>query len=102
LAEAVALARLEEAAGAGEAGRFLRPPESLLPDVPAVTVRPEAEDFVRNGRPLGPAQLLSPLPGEGPGPAPGLVRLLSAGGPLLALARRTPDGTALHPFLVLL
>lgn len=103
LAEAVPLARMEEAADAGEAGRFLRPLEQLLPDVPAATVRPEAEAFVRNGRPLGPAHLLSPPPGaESLGPHPGLVRLLSAGGSLLALARRSPDGAALHPFLVLL
>lgn len=108
LAEAVALARLEEAAAAnplvtdGDAVRFLRPLESLLPQVPAVVVRPEAEAYVRNGRPLGPAQLATPFPAPaGTGADPGLARLLSEGGALLALARPTPDGAGLHPFLVI-
>lgn len=114
LAEAVPLARLEEAAAAkparpvvsdvadGDAGRFLRPLESLLPQVPAVVVRPEAEVYVRNGRPLGPDQLASPFPPPaGPGAEQGPVRLLSEGGTLLALARPTPDRAGLHAFLVL-
>lgn len=114
LAEAVPLARLEEAPVAnpgdpvvadvadGDAVRFLRPLESLLPQVPAVVVRPEAEAYVRNGRPLGPAQLASPFPAPaGTGADPGLARLLSEGGSLLALARPTPDGAGLHPFLVI-
>jgi tRNA pseudouridine55 synthase len=111
LDEAVPLARLEEAAAAdpvvadaahGDADRFLRPLESLLPRAPAVVVRPEAEVYVRNGRPLGPAQLASPFPApSGPGADQGPVRLLSEGGSLLALARPTPDGAGLHPFLVI-
>jgi len=111
LAEAVPLARLEEAAAAhpadpvvadGGAARFLRPLESLLPQVPAVVVRPEAEADVRNGRPLGPDQLASPFPvPAGTGVGQGPVRLLSEGGSLLALARPTADGAGLHPFLVI-
>jgi tRNA pseudouridine55 synthase len=102
LAEAVSLARLEEAAAAGQAGGFLRPLESLLPGVPVAVVRPEAESYVRNGRPLGPAQLTTPPPApQEAGPRAGLVRLLSERGDFLALARRTPEGTAFHPFLVL-
>jgi tRNA pseudouridine55 synthase len=114
LAEAVPLARLEEAAASGpidpgaadvadgDAVRFLRPLESLLPQVPAFVVRPEAEAYVRNGRPLGPAQLASPFPATpGTGADPGLARLLSEGGSLLALARPTPDRAGLHPFLVI-
>jgi tRNA pseudouridine55 synthase len=111
LAEAVPLARLEEAVAANPvdpvvadsgAVRFLRPLESLLPQVPAVVVRREAEAYVRNGRPLGPAQLASPFPARaGTGADPSLARLLSEGGSLLALARPTPDGAGLHPFLVI-
>lgn len=103
LAEAVTLTRLEEAAAAGEAAGYVRPLESLLPDVPAVIVRPEAESFVRNGRPLAPPHLDSPIPASTvPGAAEtSLVRLVSESGTLLALARLTPDGAGLHPFLVL-
>jgi tRNA pseudouridine55 synthase len=101
LADAVPLARLEETAAAGDAARLIRPLESLLPLVPAVVVRPEAEANVRNGRPLGPAELGSPFPAPAEtGADPGLIRLLSEGGSLLALARPTPDRTGLHPFLV--
>jgi tRNA pseudouridine55 synthase len=100
LADAVPLAALEAAAARGDAARFLLPLERLLPEVPAVTVRPEAEALVKNGRPLGPSHLESPFTvGAGPGSA--LARLFSAGGKLLALGRPTPDGTGLHPFLVI-
>lgn len=95
-ADAVPLEAFEAAAAAGQAGRFLRPLESLLPWAPVLTVRPEAAAFVRNGRSLGPSDLLTPLPR----PAPDLARLFSGDGRLLGLARPSPDGT-LRPFLVL-
>ncbi len=99
---AVPLAVLEEAAARGEADRYLRPLEELLPRAPAVTVRREAEARVRNGRPLEPAHLAVPLPGPaGPGEREEPVRLFSEDGRLLALARATEGGTALHPFLVI-
>ncbi len=100
LADAVPLAVLEEAAARGDAARFILPLERLLPQAPAVTVRPEAEALVRNGRPLGPSHLETPFP-DGVGPGPALARLFSGSGKLLALARPTPDRTGLHPFLVI-
>lgn len=103
LADAVTLAGLEEAACAGDATRYLRPLERLLPWAPAVTVRAEAEARVRNGSPLEPSHLAAGLPAV-PSPPPGqpdLVRLFSASGRLLALARPTDDGAKLHPFLVI-
>jgi tRNA pseudouridine55 synthase len=105
LPQAVTLAALEDAAGRGEAGRFLIPLERLLPELPALPVLPEAEGRVRNGSPLEAAHLGAPLPAPGPspakGPAAGVVRLVSASGRLLALARPGPEGASLHPFLVL-
>ncbi len=96
LVDAVSLEAFETAAAAGQAGRFIRPLESLLPGAGAVTVGPEAEAIVRNGRSLGPADLAASL--TGPGEAP--IRLFSGDGRLLGLARPAPDGS-LHPFLVL-
>lgn len=102
LGQALSLEAFEDAGARGEAESCLLPLETLLPDTPGVAVRPEAEPFVRNGRPLGPAELGSPLPAPaGQGEEAGLVRLVSGDGRLLALARFTADGTALHPFLVL-
>jgi len=102
LADAVPLADFEEGAARGEEGRFLLPLERLLPWAPAVTVRPEAEAFVRNGRSLEPSDLGTPFPDLGRADArEALARLFSPGGKLIALARPTPDGTALHPFLVI-
>jgi tRNA pseudouridine55 synthase len=101
LEEAVSLAAFEEEARSGEALRRLIPVERLLPEAPAVVVLPEAEALVGSGAPLGPAHF-KPVPGQ-PGPpadAP-VVRLFSAEGRLLALARPRPGGTGLHPFLVL-
>jgi len=97
LSDAVPLAVLEEEAAGGEGGRRVIPVEDLLPDAPSVIVRPEAEARVMNGSPLGPAHLeTSPIPGDAP-----LVRLFSGTGRLMALARPSPDGSGLHPFLVL-
>jgi tRNA pseudouridine55 synthase len=103
LADAVPLGLLEDAAAAGSAARFIRPLESLLPEVPEVVVRADAEPHVKNGRPLGPAHLGSPFPRPGPaGQELRLIRLVSETGTLLALARLAPDGAGLHPFLVLI
>ncbi|MEN6560630.1 MAG: tRNA pseudouridine(55) synthase TruB [Acidobacteriota bacterium] len=101
LGQAVALDAFEDAGARGEAERLLIPLERLLPDVPAVAVRPEAEAFVRNGRPLGPSDLAAPLPDLAAVTAAGLARLIARDGRLLALARPVPGGAFLHPFLVL-
>jgi tRNA pseudouridine55 synthase len=106
LSQAVTLEALEQAAARGEAAGLLVPLERLLPELPAVSVRPEAEARVRNGSLLETVHLAAPLPAAVPGPAEGspsagVVRLFSASGRLLALARPAPDGAALHPFLVL-
>ena len=102
LADAVPLVDFEEAAAKGEEARFVLPLERLLPWAPAVTIRPEAEGFVRNGRSLEPSDLETPFPDFGrPGLREALARLLSPNGKLVALARPTPDGSSLHPFLVI-
>ena len=103
LADAVALADLEEAADRGEAGRYILPLEGLLPGVPAITVLPEAEIRVRNGSPLEAAHLAAPLPELPAEPeACPFVRLFSGSGTLLALARPAAGGGGLHPFLVII
>ncbi len=102
LADAIPLAGLEEAAARGEASRLILPLESLLPWAPAVAVRPEAETLLRNGRLLEPLHLAAPFPDFSSVDARARVaRILSGDGRLLALARPTPDGTSLHPFLVI-
>jgi tRNA pseudouridine55 synthase len=103
LADAVSLEKLESAASANDALTFILPLERLLPEVPAVVVLPEAEGRVKNGSPLAPSHLAPPLQGSPPafpGKAP-LVRLFGPSGKLLALARPSPDGVGLHPFLVI-
>jgi tRNA pseudouridine55 synthase len=102
LDRAVTLDAFEEAAARGEAERFVQPLESLLPWSPAVTVRPESRALVRNGRPLGPGHLSSPMPRlDASDPRRGgFVRLLAPEGKLLGLARPAADGS-LHPFLVI-
>lgn len=102
LGDAVPLDGLEAAAGRGEAAALVLPLEQLLAGVPAVTVLPEAEMRIRNGAALGPAHLGHP-PSDAP-PYPGeacVLRLFGESGKLLALARPSPDGENLHPFLVI-
>lgn len=102
LSDAVPLAALEAAAARGEADRFILPLEQLLPWAPAVEIRSGAEALVRDGRRLEPAHFLAPLPGPlRPDAGPVLARVFSGDGRLLALARPTPDGAGLQPFLVL-
>lgn len=106
LSQAVTMEALEQAAARGQAADLLVPLERLLPELPAIAVRPEAEARVRNGSLLEAAHLAAPPPAPvhspagGPVPA-GVVRLFSGSGRLLALAKPTADGAALHPFLVL-
>jgi tRNA pseudouridine55 synthase len=74
----------------------LVPLDALLPDFPVATVSPQGFEWVKNGRPLGPAQTST-----GDIPAGGArVRLLSPDGQLVAIADRDRDGL-LHPGLVL-
>ena len=102
LGDAVPLDKLESAAPGDDARTYIVPLERLLPDVPAVLVLPEAEFRVRNGACLAPSCLAPPPQGSPafPGEAP-LVRLFGPSGKLIALARPSPDGAALHPFLVI-
>ena len=66
LADAVSLTGFEEAAARGDGDMLIRPLEQLLPWAPAVTVRPEAEALIRNGRSLEPSCLETPFPDFGP------------------------------------
>lgn len=101
IADAVPLGKLESAASGKSAQTFILPLEQLLPDVPAVVVLAEAEGRVRNGAPLAPGHLAPPPQGSSaiPGKAP-LLRLFGPSGKLLALARPSPEGDDLNPFLV--
>ena len=98
---AVSLEAIEEAADGGRVGDLLIPLEDLLPGAPAVVVAPDAVGRARNGMPLHSLHLAGPL-GEAPadGRAP-FFRLLDASGRLLGLARPSPGGDALQPFLIL-
>jgi len=102
LSSAVPLADLEEAAATGDAAKHILPLERLLPWAPAATVLAEAEVRVRNGSPLEPGHLVA-FPSGPPqiSAETSLVRLFSGSGKLLALARPSPDGAKLHPFLVI-
>lgn len=102
LADAVTLEKLESSAPEVSAADFLVPLEDLLPEVPAVQVGPEAAARVLNGSPLAPSPLTPGPPARLPFPAEApVVRLIGPTGRLLALARPSPDGAALLPFLVL-
>lgn len=69
----------------------------LLPRLPAVTVTAEGEKRVSHGRELAPAHMAGAPPG-----ASDWVRLMSAGGMLLALARPGDTAGSLHPSVVLI
>jgi tRNA pseudouridine55 synthase len=72
------------------------PLDALLPDMPSAVLTAQGVEWVKHGRPLGPAQIQGPVPGL----AVAKVRLLAPDGQLLAVADRLGDGF-LHPKLVL-
>lgn len=102
LGGAVPLDVLDAPGGKDEAARRILPLERLLQGVPGVAVLPEAESRIRNGAALGPEHLGPPPPGTPPFPREERVlRLSGQSGKLLALARPSPDGESLLPFLVI-
>jgi tRNA pseudouridine55 synthase len=74
----------------------LVPLDTLLPAIPAAMLTGQGVEWVKHGRPLGPAQIAGTPPDAG---AP-KVRLMGPDGQLLAVADRQGDGF-LHPKLVL-
>ncbi|HYR46526.1 MAG TPA: hypothetical protein VER78_05930, partial [Thermoanaerobaculia bacterium] len=85
-----------QAAGPAIAGRLVGL-NTLLGDMPAVTLTEEGTRRAANGNTLAPAHLAAPVSGEGPGRR---VRVLDASGGLLSVAEHRSDGL-LHPLLVL-
>jgi tRNA pseudouridine55 synthase len=80
---------------------FLIPLEDLLPEIPGITLGPEDEGRIRNGKPvsLEPGHL--PAPTTRSGDEPALVRLFNASGKLVAMARISPENERILPFLVI-
>jgi tRNA pseudouridine55 synthase len=85
-----------EAAGPAIEGRLIGL-NTLLADMPALSLTDEGTRRAGNGNTLAPAHLTGPLDGE---PGPRKYRLLDPSGRLLSVAERRPDGL-LHPLLVL-
>ena len=95
LADALTLDAIEAAGPAIEAR--LIGLNTLLADMPALTLTDEGMRRAGNGNTLAPAHFAAPLGG---GSGEGNVRLLDPSGRLLSVAERRPDGL-LHPLLVL-
>ena len=72
--------------------------ERLLPDFPAVTVTPEGLTRVSHGQHVRPIDVSGPMPGA---PAE-WIRVLDAGGALVALGTPQRASGALHPEVVLI
>jgi tRNA pseudouridine55 synthase len=95
IADALTLDAIE-AAGPAIEGRLIGL-NTLLADMPALSLTDEGNRRAGNGNTLAPAHLIGPLDGE---PGARKYRLLDPSGRLLSVAERRPDGL-LHPLLVL-
>jgi tRNA pseudouridine55 synthase len=73
----------------------VQPMESLLRDLPSVTLTSEGVKWARHGRDLGPRDLLQPLT-----VMPPLVRLTAPDGRMLGLAEPAKSRGFLHPAVV--
>lgn len=92
---AVPLADVLQAGRESLAGRLL-PFSSLLPELPAVTLRgPEQVVRIKNGVEIAPGDLVAPL-----GPLSDLVRVMGADGTLVALAKPGKTPGFLHAAIV--
>jgi tRNA pseudouridine55 synthase len=103
LTAAHTLEDVEALARSGQPARFLVPMADLLPELPALTLRPDGVERVRHGNRILPEHVLAVLDAtEVAARSEGaVVRLFSGDGRLLALARRSREGDGLSPFLVL-
>jgi tRNA pseudouridine55 synthase len=104
LEDAKTLDDVESMIRSGKRERFLLPMEGLLPELPALVLRPEGAERARHGNRILPEHVLPP-PGEATGDAPGrggaVFRLFGGDGRLVALARRSGEDAGFSPFLVL-
>jgi tRNA pseudouridine55 synthase len=94
-------AAVEEAAAAGRLGDILIPLERLLPDIPAVVVRPEFLARLLNGSPVLPGHLDPESAAALSNPEPAFFRVVDGSGKLRALARPSPGRDRLQPFFVI-
>jgi tRNA pseudouridine55 synthase len=103
LADAVSLETLADLAAEGRIGEVLLPLERLLLHLPRAGLNPEGWEMVKNGRPLLPSHLASPVERTSlpEGKDALAVRIFNPDGRLVALARPGADGATLLPFLVL-
>ena len=94
IAEALPLADVErDPAGAA---RLVLPLARMLPDLPSIVLTPEGVRRASHGHDILPRDTV-----RSSGGASRLVRLLDAGGDLLAIAEAGPSPGLLHPFVVL-
>jgi tRNA pseudouridine55 synthase len=82
--------------GAAAVSRIV-PLAALLPNLPAVVLTGEGEDYLAHGREIGPTQIIERREGQGDS-----VRLIGASGDLLGVAEPAGISGFLHPRLVLM
>ncbi len=104
LEDARTLDDVESMIRSGKRDRLLLPMEGLLPELPALVLRPEGAERARHGNRILPEHVLPPsgrATGEAQGRDDAVFRLFGGDGRLLALARRSGEDAGLSPFLVL-
>jgi tRNA pseudouridine55 synthase len=90
---------------AGDVQAFLLPIEELLPEFPRLILTEEGSSLASHGNQVAPQHIARIYESEAPDATEGppenqVFRLFSEGGRLLAFARRVPEQSGLHPFLV--
>jgi tRNA pseudouridine55 synthase len=90
----------------GQVQEFLIPLEQLLPEFPKLILTSAGSELARNGNLVLPAHISRLVDSDSPSASTsGLeaihFRLFSREGQFLAIARKSREGNALHPFLVI-
>lgn len=91
----------------GKSSEFMIPLEALLSDFPKITVKKAEAFLAKNGNTIFPENMAEALPSRRKSADSNTVKsekifkLFSPEGRFLALARQSPEGNGLHPFLVI-
>lgn len=105
LMDSQSLEEIRDLRNAGQIQGFLTPLEQLLPEFPKVILTPTGARLARNGNLVPPVHISRLVDPDCTSDSDTALevshfRLFSPAGRFLAIARKTPEGNALHPFLV--
>ncbi len=106
LDDSLVLEEIKQLNSSGQIEEFLIPLESLLPEFPKIILNDRGSSLVKNGNPISSENILNIFRDESHSQdtfqeKESLFRMFSLEGKFLALAKKIPEKSHFHPFLVI-